>query len=207
LKADFVGYEDVQAKLLRAPKFGNDDDYADQIAVDFYDWLCSKGQSIEGPYGSHYECAPHNLSFHGVMGVHTSALPSGRKAGTSLVDGAVSPCHGADHCGPTAVLASAGKIHHNRILGTLLNMKFLPSALKTESDREKLLFLVHTFFEDYGGKHIQFNVIDRETLVDAKAHPENYQNLIVRVAGYSALWVELSEAIQNELIARTENSL
>jgi len=207
LEADFVGYEDVQALLLRAPKFGNDDDYVDQIAVDFYDWLCAEGMSIEGPYGSHYECAPHNLSFHGVMGVHTGALPSGRKAKTSLVDGAVSPCHGADHCGPTAVLASAGKIHHDQILGTLLNMKFLPSALKTESDRQKLLFLVHTFFEDYGGKHVQFNVIDKATLIDAKAHPENYQNLIVRVAGYSALWVELSSAIQDELIARTENSL
>ena len=86
-------------------------------------------------------------------------------------------------------------------------MKFLPASLKTEEDRQKLLFLVHTFFEDYGGKHVQFNVIDRQTLVDAKAHPENYRNLIVRVAGYSALWVELSEAIQDELIARTENSL
>ncbi len=207
LASDFEGYEDIRQLLLRAPKFGNDDDYVDDIATGFYDWLCAEGQKIPGPYNSHYECAPHNLSFHGVMGVHTGALPSGRKAHESLVDGAVSPCHGSDHNGPTAVLASAGKIHHNQILGTLLNMKFLPSSLKTEEDRQKLLFLVHTFFEDYGGKHVQFNVIDKETLIDAKAHPENYQNLIVRVAGYSALWVELSEAIQDELIARTENSL
>lgn len=207
MAANFEGYEEEHHALLHAPKFGNDDDLADNIAVRFYDWLCDEGHLIEGPYGAAYECAPHNLSFHGVMGVHTGALPSGRLSGKSLVDGAVSPCHGADHCGPTAVLASAGKIHHERILGTLLNVKFLPSSLKTAEDRRKLLALVHTFFEDYGGKHVQFNVVDRSTLIDAKAHPENYKNLIVRVAGYSALWVELSESIQDELIARTENSL
>ena len=207
LEQNFEGWDELRHRLLKAPKFGNDDDYADDIAARLYDWLCAEGQSIEGAYGAHLECAPHNLSFHGVMGIHTGALPSGRKARESLVDGAVSPCHGADRCGPTAVLASAGKIHQDQILGTLLNMKFLPASLKTEEDRQKLLFLVHTYFEDYGGKHVQFNVIDRQTLLDAKAHPENYQNLIVRVAGYSALWVELSEAIQDELIARTENSL
>lgn len=207
LDADFVGYDDLLNRLLRAPTFGNDDDYADDLAVELYDWLCDEGLDIAGPYGSHYECAPHNLSFHGVMGEHTGALPNGRRRGTSLVDGAVSPSHGADHNGPTAVLASAGKVHHDRILGTLLNIKFLPSSLKTRADRQKLLALVHTYFEDYGGKHIQFNVVDRQTLIDAKAHPENYKNLIVRVAGYSALWVELSDSIQDELIARTENSL
>ena len=207
IAANYEGYEEELYAVLHAPKFGNDDDVADNIAVRFYDWLCDEGHLIEGPYGSVYECAPHNLSFHGIMGVHTGALPNGRLSGKSLVDGAVSPSHGADHCGPTAVLASAGKIHHDRILGTLLNVKFLPSSLKTEEDRRKLLALVHTFFEDYGGKHVQFNVVDRSTLIDAKAHPENYKNLIVRVAGYSALWVELSESIQDELIARTENSL
>jgi formate C-acetyltransferase len=161
---------------------------------------------IDACYGAKYVCAPHNLSFHGAAGRKVGALPSGRLAGVSLADGAVSPCQGADIKGPTAVLKSAGKIDHVPLYGTLLNMKFNPSALKTRDDLEKFLAMIRTYLVEYGGKHIQFNVVSKETLLDAQAHPERYRNLIVRVAGYSALWVELDRTIQNELIARTEHS-
>ena len=207
LQADFVGFDEIQQQLLDAPKYGNDLDYVDHYTAEIYAFLVDILHNTKGCYGTRYECAPHNLAFHGAMGLKTGALPSGRKAGVALSDGAVSATPGSDVNGPSAMLNSAGKVDQLPIFGTLLNLKFTPSSLATPQDRLKLLSLIRTYFGDYGGKHVQFNVVDRETLLDAKAHPENYRNLIVRVSGYSALWVELNESIQNELIARTENTL
>ena len=204
LQADFAGCEDLHRQLLRAPKFGNDDDYVDFIVRDIYVFLTQLMNSIEAPYGSVYQVAPHSLSFHGASGRKVGALPSGRLAGLALSDGACSPCQGVDHRGPTAVINSASKIDHTPLFGTLFNMKFHPSALETPEDLEKFLALIRTYFGSLKGKHIQFNVVDRQTLLDAQAHPELYRNLVVRVAGYSALWVELDDRIQNEIIARTE---
>ena len=207
MDANFQGKEEIRRRLLDAPKYGNDDDYVDEIVRDLYDWLCEITGEIETAYGSRYGTAPHNLSFHGAFGQRVGALPSGRLAGVSLADGAVSACQGADRSGPTALINSAGKINQVPLFGTLFNMKFHPSALKTKEDLSKFLALIGTYLDDYGGKHIQFNVIDRKTLLDAQAHPDGYRNLVVRVAGYSALWVELSRSIQNEIIARTEHTL
>jgi len=193
--------------LLSAPKYGNDDDYVDEIVAGIYSWLCKTLDQIEGPYGSRYANAPHSLSFHGAAGRKVGALPSGRLSGVSLADGAVSPCQGADHKGPTAVVNSAGKVDHLPMFGTLFNMKFHPSALKSREDLTKFLALIRTYFDDYGGKHLQFNVIDRKTLMDAQGHPDRHRNLVVRVAGYSALWVELDRKIQDEIIARTEHTV
>jgi formate C-acetyltransferase len=123
-----------------------------------------------------------------------------------LADGGVSPAQGVDMKGPTAVINSAGKIDQYPILGNLLNMKFQPAMLKTTEDLEKLLSLIKTYF-DYGGKHIQFNVVDRETLIDAQVHPERHRNLLVRVAGYSALFIELDRGVQDEVILRTTHEL
>jgi len=106
--------------------------------------------------------------------------------------------------GPTALINSAGKIDHTPIHGCLFNVKIHPSAMRTEEDLEKFLELIDTYFGDYLGKHIQFNVVDRETLIAAQSEPENYRNLVIRVAGYSALWVELNPQVQNEIISRTE---
>ena len=117
----------------------------------------------------------------------------------------VSPAQGMDVNGPTAVIRSAGKINHVAIFGTLFNMKFHPSLLKTKEDRMKFLAFIKSYLVDYGGEHIQFNVVDKETLLDAQRHPDLYRNLIVRVAGYSALWVELDSHIQNEIIRRSEH--
>lgn len=207
LATNFEGREDVRELLLAAPKYGNNDDYVDNIVRDLYDSICRMLDGIDAPYGAKYVNAPHSLSFHGAMGARVGALPSGRLAGISLADGAVSPAQGSDLKGPTAVINSAGKINHVPIFGTLFNLKFHPSALKTEADLLNFLALIRTYLDDYQGKHIQFNVIDRETLLDAREHPENYRNLVVRVAGYSAFWVELNSKIQDELIERTEHRM
>jgi len=207
LEVNFEGKEDIRQRLLSAPKYGNDDDYVDHIVADIYRWLYEMVSEIDAPYRAKYALAPHNLSFHGATGRRVGALPSGRLAGVSVADGAVSPCQGADRKGPTAVINSAGKIDHVPIYGTLFNMKFHPSALKTRDDLIKLLALIRTYFDSYSGKHIQFNVVDRKTLLDAQAHPDRYRNLVVRVSGYSALWVELDTKIQNEIMARTEHTL
>ena len=206
LEANFEGKEDIRQRLLSAPKYGNDDDYVDSIVADIYSWLHEIVSEVDAPYGTKYVLAPHNLSFHGATGRRVGALPSGRLAGVSLADGAVSPCQGADRKGPTAVINSAGKIDHVPIFGTLFNMKFHPSALRTSEDLTKFLALLKTYFDNYGGKHLQFNVIDKETLLDARAHPERYRDLVVRVSGYSALWVDLDDKIQEEIIARTEQA-
>lgn len=207
LKANFEGKEHIRRLLLSSHKYGNDDDYADSIAVDLYSWLTRLLDTIDACYGVKYVNAPHSVAHHGAAGKKCGALPSGRLAEVALADGAVSPCQGVDVKGPTAVIKSAGKIDQLPILGALFNMKFHPSALDTKSDLNKFLALIKTYLVDFGGKHIQFNVVSRETLLDAQAHPERYRNLIVRVAGYSALWVELDRTMQNEIISRTEHSL
>ena len=207
LQTNFEGNKNIRELLLSAPKYGNDDNYVDNVVRDLYDWICDMLDEIDAPYGAKYVNAPHSLSFHGAMGARVGALPSGRLAGVSLADGAVSPSQGSDLKGPTAVINSAGKINHIPIFGTLFNIKFHPSALKNKEDLRKFIALIRTYLVDYEGKHIQFNVIDKKTLLDAREHPENYRNLIVRVAGYSAFWVELNTKIQNELIERTEHTM
>ncbi|MBI2907609.1 MAG: glycyl radical protein [Chloroflexi bacterium] len=203
LAANFKGHEDARRLLLAVPKYGNDDDYVDTVAADFYQWWQEMVSQIEGPYGAKHKPMPYSISSHGPFGKRVGALPSGRLAGISLADGAVSPCQGSDVTGPTAVLNSAGKIDQLPLLGTLLNMKFHPSALATVDDLKKLYALIKTYFE-YGGKHIQFNVVDKKTLLDAQVRPELHRDLIVRVAGYSALFTELSRSVQDEIIQRTE---
>ena len=205
LRADFKGFENILKLLSAAPKYGNDDDYADLIAADVYAFLVEIMTSIKSAYGGTYEESPHSLSWHGSAGMKVGALPSGRRARVALADGTVSPCQGTDIYGPTAVINSAGKIDQAPIYGTLFNMKFLPSALKTDEDIQKLSTLIRTYFNDLGGKHIQFNVVDRDTLIDAQKRPRDHRNLIVRVSGYSALFVELNSTIQDEIIMRTEN--
>jgi pyruvate formate-lyase/glycerol dehydratase family glycyl radical enzyme len=206
LAANFEGYEEEWRLLMSAPKYGNDIDYADNIAADMYKFLVDMCARTDACYGAQYVCAPHTINLQGENGKRVGALPNGRLAGVSLADGGVSPCQGADTEGPTAAINSAGKIDHVPIFGTLFNMKFNPSALKTRDDIVKFLAMIRTYFEGYKGKHIQFNVINKETLRNAQTQPENYRNLVVRVAGYSALWVEIEPLLQNEIIARMEQT-
>lgn len=208
LKRDFEGYGELHQLLLNAPKYGNDDDYVDEIAAQLYSWWSRmvREKGFEAGYGTKYLPCAYSVAGHVAAGAKTGALPSGRRAGKSLADGSVSPCQGADFKGPTAVINSCGKIDQGKLVATLLNMKFQAFVLKTPEDKKKLFALIKTYF-DFGGKHIQFNVVDKKTLLDAQAHPERYRNLIVRVAGYSAFFTELSREVQNEIIARTEHSL
>ncbi len=183
LDANFEGKEDIRRVLLSAPKFGNDDDYVDSIAVDlFYWWRKMVTEELDALYGRKYVAITYSAAGHHSAGKRVGALPSGRLAEMSLADGSVSPCQGVDLKGPTAVINSAGKIDQYLIMATLLNIKFQPAALKTKGDLEKFLSLIKTYF-DYGGKHIQFNVVDKETLLDAQVHPERHRNLLIRVAG------------------------
>lgn len=206
LDNNFKGFERVQRLLLSAPKYGNDDDYVDSIAADLYRSWQEMVSELDAGYGTKYLPCAYSVGGHVPAGRRTGALPSGRLAGKSLADGSVSPCQGVDFKGPTAVLNSCSKIDQRELVATLLNLKFQTSTLKTTDDRRKLLALIKTYF-DNGGKHIQFNTVDRETLLDAQVHPERHRNLIVRVAGYSAFFTELSSDMQDEIIARTEHSM
>ncbi len=203
LALNFKGNEPLRRRLAKAPKYGNDDDFADGIAVELYGWWWKMVSQIDGPYGVKQLPAPYSVSVHGAAGKRVGALPSGRLAGQPLADGSVSPCQGADVNGPTAVINSAGKIDQVPLFGTLLNMKFHPSAMRTAEDLKKIAALIKTYF-DYGGKHAQFNVVDSETLKEAQKEPARYRNLMVRVAGYSAYFTELSSNVQDEIIKRTE---
>lgn len=202
LKADFEGHEDLRQRLLnKTPKYGNDDDYADDIARELFDAYFDVLDGRPNTKGGFYRVNLLPTTVHIYFGEVVGALASGRKAGVPLSDG-ISPSQGIDSVGPTAVVKSASKIDHSRTGGTLLNMKFNPQVLEGEG-LDKLGHLVRGYFK-LDGHHIQFNVIDAETLRAAQAEPEANRDLIVRVAGYSDYFVDLGAELQNEIIARTE---
>jgi len=205
LDANFEGddYKVVHKQLLAAPKFGNNDDYVDSIAQQVYDDYYKEVFTHLNYFGIPYTPGALSISAHPVFGKACGALPDGRKAGVSLCDAGVSAFPGTDTKGPTSLILSASRIDALPTLSVLFNMKFHPTALKGLKGAKNLLSLIKTYF-DLGGWHIQFNVVDSALLKDAQVHPENYRDLVVRVAGFSAYWVELSKAVQEEIIARTE---
>ena len=188
------------------PKFGNNVAEVDEMAHRFYKGICSRVWGIDSPRGTKYNAGAISITSYEPGGALVGATPDGRYAGETLADGCVSPSQGKDRRGPLAVLNSAMKVEQDDTMSMLLNMKIHPSALKSESDFAKLSTMIRTYFEG-GGKHIQFNVVDREMLIRARENPENYSDLIVRVAGYSAYFTQLSPAVQNDIINRTEHSL
>ncbi|MEM2867943.1 MAG: pyruvate formate lyase family protein [Candidatus Bathyarchaeia archaeon] len=206
LAANWRGYEDIRKMCLQAPKYGNDDDYVDQIAADLYKLHADLARKYNFIFGGKVFPGGISITSMWAAGEITGATPDGRFAGEVTADGTHSPQQGTDVNGPTAVIKSASKIDQTPYLCTLLNMKFHPSALRTVEDLRKLAVLIKTYFS-LGGKHIQFNVVDRETLLDAQKHPEKYQDLIVRVAGYSAYFTQLSKPVQDEIIKRTEHNI
>ncbi len=207
LAADFIGYEDLRYKLVyETPKYGNDDDYADELAVKVFEMFFDVVDGRPNTRGGKHHIMMLPTTSHVYFGSVTGATPDGRKAWQPLSEG-ISPFQGADIKGPTAVLKSASKIDHLRTGGTLLNQKFTPQMLDNETGIKAASKLVRSYFK-MNGHHIQFNVVTAETLRDAKKHPEKYRDLIVRVAGYSDYFNDLSEALQDEIIRRTEqNSL
>jgi len=204
LDADFGENEPLRQVLLAAPKYGNDDDSVDDLARYVARVYCSEVSKYRNTRGGHYRPGMYAVSSNVPLGLNVGALPSGRKAKEPLADGGLSVKHGMDRHGPTAAVKSVAKVDHALSTnGTLLNQKFHPSALDSQEGREKLATLIRTYFA-LGGNHIQFNCIDADTLRDAKKHPEKYRSLVVRVAGYSAYFVDLDPGVQDDIIARTE---
>ena len=185
------------------PFFGNDDEYADAIAVRVYDDLVSAIEGRPNTRGGKTQLNMLSTTCHNYFGSVCGATPNGRLAHFAISDG-TSPAHGSDTHGPTAVIKSLGKLDQTKSGGTLLNVRFVPALLKREEDQKKLASLIRTYFK-FGGHHIQFNIVDTSTLHDAQQHPEEYRDLLVRVAGYSDYFNDMTEQLQNEIIARTEN--
>jgi trans-4-hydroxy-L-proline dehydratase len=203
MKANFDGCEEVQHTLLqRTPKYGNDDDYADDIMRSVFELYFQGVDGRPNTKGGRYSINLLPTTVHVYFGSVMGATPDGRKAGVPLSEG-ISPVQGSDHNGPTAVLKSAAKMDHSRTGGTLLNMKFNPQVLDGDDALDKLVQLIRTYFR-LDGHHIQFNVVDAATLREAQKHPQQNRDLIVRVAGYSDYFTDLGPSLQEEIIARTE---
>lgn len=203
LRANWQGWEHLRKLCLSAPKYGNDDDYVDKIAADLYKLHSRMAQKYNFIFGGKVLPGGISITSMWAAGSITGATPDGRYAGDVTADGTHSPQQGTDVEGPTAVIKSASKIDQTEYLCALLNMKFHPSALRTIDDLRKLGMLIRTYFA-LGGKHVQFNVVDRQTLLEAQLYPEKYPELIVRVAGYSAYFTQLSKPVQDDIIKRTE---
>lgn len=197
------GYDRIRQMCLEAPKYGNGDPYVDTIAKELYQYWADTTLTFPTAFGGTTKPTGISITAHAPGGAMTGATPDGRLAGETLADGTISPAQGKDTNGPTAVMRSAMTIDQIPFQATLLNMKFHPSALKTEEDMRKLSMLIRTYFSQ-GGKHVQFNVVNKETLLDGQQHPEKHKDLIVRVAGYSAYFVTLGKPVQDEIICRTE---
>jgi formate C-acetyltransferase len=204
LDADFDGREELRVRLVnRGPKYGNDDDRADGLMRRAFEAFFSAVDGRPSARGGRYRILMLPTTCHVYFGSVTGASADGRRAGLPVSEG-ISPVQGADRRGPTAVACSAAKMDHVRTGGTLLNMKFAPSLLEGRDGIEKLAHLVRGYFK-MDGHHVQFNVVRAETLREAQARPEDYRGLIVRVAGYSDYFCDLSTALQDEIIARTEH--
>ncbi len=196
---------EVMRQYIRnhTPFFGNDDAYADDIAVRVYDDLVDAIEGRPNTRGGQTHLNMLSTTCHNYFGSVCGATPNGRFAHFAISDG-TSPAHGSDSHGPTAVIKSLGKLDQTKSGGTLLNVRFVPALLKREEDQRKLGQLIRTYFK-FGGHHIQFNIVDTQTLLDAQKHPDQYRDLLVRVAGYSDYFNDMTEQLQNEIIARTEN--
>ena len=205
LEHNFEGY-DMIANLVRnkTPKYGNDDDYADNIMKDVFNFYQKTVTGRPNMKGGTYRVNMLPTTCHVYFGEVMNASPNGRLAQKPVSEG-ISPEKGADVNGPTAVIKSCSKMDHLRTGGTLLNQKFTPSVVKGEEGLDNMANLVRAYF-NMDGHHIQFNVIDRETLIRAQQNPDEYKDLIVRVAGYSDHFRNLSKALQDEIIERTEQS-
>ncbi len=205
MEANWEGYEEIRQLMLHAPKYGNDDDYVDRVATEVHHRTSEVMMESKNRFG--YPCRGDGsgISATYAAGAVVPATPDGRRAGEPLSDATLSPVFGMDREGPTAVLKSASKISTEKTYNHLLNQKFMPQAL--EGEKKKLFIQYLRAWGDLGISQIQFNVVDRKTLVEAQERPQDYPNLLVRVAGYSAYFVDLSRGLQDSIIHRTEQAL
>lgn len=201
---NFEGEELMRQNIInKTPFFGNDDDYADDIALRVYDDLFKAIDGKPNIKGESFHLNMLSTTCHIYFGKVMGATPNGRLAHKSISDG-TSPSHGCDTKGPSAVIRSLTKLDHTRSGGTLLNQRFLPSLLKRDEDIKKLGQLIRSYFT-LGGHHIQFNIVDTATLKAAQKNPEEYKDLLVRMAGYSDYFNDMNDDLQQEVIDRTEN--
>lgn len=199
-------YEALRAMIEEVPKYGNDIPEVDQFARDVAYTYTKPLEQYRNPRGGWYQAGLYPVSANVPLGAQTGATPDGRYAHTPVADG-VGPASGRDVHGPTAAANSVAALDHAIASnGTLFNQKFHPSALEGTEGLSKFVALIRGYF-DQKGMHMQFNVVRRETLLDAQAHPENYKTLVVRVAGYSALFTTLSKSLQDDIIRRTEQGI
>ena len=216
LRDDFAGPKNQKIRRMLindAPKYGNDDDYVDQLVVDIYNAYIDEMKKYpntrygRGPVGGIRYAGTSSISANVGQGMGTMATPDGRHAREPLAEGC-SPSHAMDQNGPTAVFKSVSKLPTHEITGgVLLNQKVTPQLLSREENKKKLEMMIRTFFDRLDGYHVQYNVVSKETLLDAQIHPEDHKDLIVRVAGYSAFFNVLSKATQDDIIGRTEQTL
>ena len=204
LDKDWEGAENIrQMAINRVPKYGNDDDYADDIAVEAANIYCREVNKYRNPRGGQFQPGLYPASANVPLGWVVAATPDGRKKGSALADG-VSPTGGVDISGPTATVKSVAKLDHQVTSnGTLLNQKFHPNAVKGDEGLRNLIAVTETYFKN-GGFHVQYNVVDRGTMLKAQETPDDYRSLVVRVAGYSAFFNALDKTLQDDIIARTE---
>jgi formate C-acetyltransferase len=206
MSKNFDGFDELKSMLRNeTPKYGNDNDYADEVLKSVFEIYFSAIDGRPNTKGGNFRINLLPTTSHVYFGSVTGATPDGRQARLPVSEG-ISPVRGADVNGPTAVLKSAAKIDHLRTGGTLLNQKFSPQIFEGEESINKIVSLIRTYFK-MDGHHIQFNVVDAETLREAQKHPENYRDLIVRVAGYSDYFVDLTPELQEEIIRRTEQMI
>lgn len=204
LQNNYDGAEQLRAAMLNStPKYGNDNDYADEVLKDIFEAFFESVDGRPNTKGGYFRINLLPTTSHVYFGSKVGATPDGRFAELPVSEG-ISPVQGADVNGPTSVLKSAAKIDHLRTGGTLLNQKFTPQIFDDEDSIDKIVSLIRSYFK-MDGHHIQFNVIDAKTLREAQEHPENYKDLIVRVAGYSDYFVDLTSELQEEIIKRTEH--
>jgi formate C-acetyltransferase len=189
--------------LNKTPKYGNDDDYPDEIMRSVFEAYYDAVNGRPNTKGGFYGISLFPTTVHIYFGKVVGATPDGRKGAEPLSEG-ISPVQGADRKGPTAVLKSASKMDHVRTGGTLLNQKFTPDLLTSEDGMNKISHLIRSYFK-LNGHHIQLNVVSADMLRDAQKHPEKYRDLVVRVAGYSDYFVDITEDLQEEIIKRTEH--
>lgn len=208
LRADFVGFEVERALLLnKAPKYGNDIAYVDDLGSQWAGYFAEKLKGYTNIRGGRYHTGMYTVSAHVPMGQNVGASPDGRKAATPLADGGLSPVYGRDMAGPTAVLQSVANMDNTWTSnGGLLNLKFLPEFFNSEANVAKFAQFLRSFV-DLEIPHVQFNVVRREDLIAAKANPDQYRSLTIRVAGYTAYFTELAGDLQDEIIARTTQEL
>ena len=202
-RVDFERWAIIHRLCLAAPKFGNDEQYVDEIFREWQDWFCSMCRNYRSLYDKPLYACQISVSTHGPMGAVTMATPDGRLSGTTFADGSVSAYPGTDRNGPYALFNSAACWDHSQSQNSQLNMKIHPSAIEGREGARKFLELIRAYLRT-GAFHIQFNVVDSRMLREAQAHPEKYRDLMVRVAGFTQYWVELGTRIQDEVIARTE---